>query len=232
MDTPDLKPVIVARKVAKDFADTSRPLTIFNDISVAVNSGESVAITGPSGAGKSTLLSLLAGLDQPSSGHIEILGQPLAMMDEATRAELRAQHISFIFQSFQLLPELNALDNVQLALEIQGHPEPELQARHWLNQVGLEQRLNHIPAQLSGGEQQRVAIARAFATGPSLLFADEPTGNLDDATGSEIIDQLFHLNQQQGTTLILITHDQQLAQRCQRRLKLYRGQLLEASNEI
>ena len=175
------------------------------------------------------LLSLLAGLDSPSSGSIRLLGHPLHSMNESHRAQLRANHISFIFQSFQLLPELDALENVLLALEIQNHPTARQQATHWLQQVGLGERLKHKPAQLSGGEQQRVAIARAFATAPQLLFADEPTGNLDDETGAEIIEQLFNLNEQQGTTLVLITHDQQLAKRCGRRLKLNRGTLQELS---
>lgn len=213
--------------MSKYFGQPSAPLGIFNNISLQIHSGESVAITGPSGAGKSTLLSILAGLDSPSEGDITLLGHNLSRLDESTRATIRAQHISFIFQSFQLLPELSAQDNVQLALEIQGHAQPQQQAQLWLEKVGLGERRQHTPAQLSGGEQQRVAIARAFSTGPSLLFADEPTGNLDDTTGAEIIDQLFQLNQQQGTTLILITHDQQLAKRCQRHLRLFRGTLQE-----
>lgn len=200
-------------------------LTIFNDISLSANQGESIAIIGQSGAGKSTLLSLLAGLDEPSSGSIQLLDHTLHSLDENTRAQLRARHISFIFQSFQLLPELSALDNVQLALEIQGHEQPRQQAEYWLSQVGLADRHDHTPAQLSGGEQQRVAIARAFATEPALLFADEPTGNLDEATGQAIIDQLFELNRKHDTTLILITHDPHLAQRCERCLRLHKGSL-------
>lgn len=222
--------MIVADKLVKTFADHQHNLTIFNDLSLQIRAGESVAIIGPSGTGKSTLLSLLAGLDQPTAGTVELLGQPLQSMSEHTRAELRARHISFIFQSFRLLPELSALDNVLLALEIQHHPAPQQQALHWLQQVGLAERLQHKPAQLSGGEQQRVAIARAFATRPQLLFADEPTGNLDDETGAEIIEQLFQLNAQQGTTLVLITHDQQLAKRCSRCLKLSRGTLQELTD--
>lgn len=227
MQTPESNAVLIATGLNKTFPGDHGGLNIFNNISIHADAGESIAIIGPSGAGKSTLLSILAGLDEPSQGSIQLLGQSLTGLDEESRAELRSNHISFVFQSFQLLPELTALDNVQLALEIQGHPEPLKQAGYWLNRVGLEQRHHHTPAQMSGGEQQRVAIARAFATEPSLLFADEPTGNLDDKTGTEIIDQLFELNQQLNTTLILITHDASLAQRCQRRLQLHNGQLLE-----
>ncbi|MBN1006622.1 ABC transporter ATP-binding protein [Amphritea pacifica] len=227
MMTPEPSAVLIANALAKTFADQSGGLDIFTDISLRAEAGESIAIIGPSGAGKSTLLSILAGLDEPSKGSVELLGQPLAGLDEHSRAEMRANHISFVFQSFQLLPELTALDNVQLALEIQGHPYPEQQAADWLDRVGLQARHQHTPARLSGGEQQRVAIARAFATQPSLLFADEPTGNLDEQTGTEIIEQLFQLNQQLNTTLILITHDTSLAQRCQRRLYLHNGRLQE-----
>ena len=214
-----------ASEISKTFPGHQGDLTIFSDISLSAKRGESIAIIGQSGAGKSTLLSLLAGLDEPSNGSIELLNHPLHTLDEATRAQLRAEHISFIFQSFQLLPELSALDNVQLALEIQGHPQPLQQAEYWLAQVGLSDRHDHTPAQLSGGEQQRVAIARAFATEPALLFADEPTGNLDEGTGQGIIDQLFELNRSHQTTLILITHDPHLAQRCQRCLRLHQGTL-------
>ncbi|MEH6575614.1 MAG: ABC transporter ATP-binding protein [Amphritea sp.] len=229
MTTPDKSLIIVAEKLVKTFSDHQHNLNIFTDISLQIATGESVAIIGPSGTGKTTLLSLLAGLDSPSSGSIQLLGHPLHSMNESRRAQLRANHISFIFQSFQLLPELDALDNVLLALEIQNHSAARQQAIHWLQQVGLGERLKHKPAQLSGGEQQRVAIARAFATAPQLLFADEPTGNLDEETGAEIIEQLFKLNEQQGTTLVLITHDQQLAKRCSRCLKLNRGTLRELS---
>ncbi|RTE64456.1 ATP-binding cassette domain-containing protein [Amphritea opalescens] len=227
MLTPEPRSVLIATDLAKTFPDERGGLNIFNHINIRADAGESVAIIGPSGAGKSTLLSILAGLDEPSEGTIELLGQPLTGLDEASRAELRANHISFVFQSFQLLPELSALDNVQLALEIQGHPNPAQQAGYWLDRVGLSHRHQHTPARLSGGEQQRVAIARAFATEPSLLFADEPTGNLDEKTGTEIIEQLFELNRQLNTTLILITHDASLAQRCQRRLYLHNGTLQE-----
>jgi len=203
---------------------------LFRNLDLRIHPGESLAIIGRSGAGKSTLLSLLAGLDTPSSGRILFSGQSLDQLDDAARAALRLQQISFIFQSFHLLPELNALDNVRLPLEIQGRKDADAQARHWLEQVGLGARLDHYPAQLSGGEQQRVAIARAFATEPRVLFADEPTGNLDDDTGHQIIEQLFRLNAETGTTLILITHDVDLAARCRRRLHLHNGRLEEVSS--
>lgn len=205
-------------------------MDLFRNLDLRIHPGESLAIIGRSGAGKSTLLSLLAGLDTPSSGRILFAGQSLDQLDDAARAALRLQQISFIFQSFHLLPELNALDNVRLPLEIQGRKDADAQARHWLEQVGLDARLDHYPAQLSGGEQQRVAIARAFATEPRVLFADEPTGNLDDDTGHQIIEQLFRLNAETGTTLILITHDVDLAARCRRRLHLHNGRLEEVSS--
>ncbi len=204
-------------------------MTLFSDLNLNIRKGESIAIIGRSGAGKSTLLSLLAGLDTPSQGSISFDGKALETLDDEARAQLRAHHISFIFQSFHLLPELNALDNVRLPLEIRGDKDPDVIAKHWLSQVGLAERLDHFPSQLSGGEQQRVAIARAFATSPGLLFADEPTGNLDEETGHQIIDQLFQLNAQEGATLVLITHDTELAARCQRRLSLHNGQLHEVS---
>lgn len=205
-------------------------MDLFRNLDLRIHTGESLAIIGRSGAGKSTLLSLLAGLDTPSSGRILFAGQSLDQLDDAARAALRLQQISFIFQSFHLLPELNALDNVRLPLEIQGRKDADAQARHWLEQVGLGARLDHYPAQLSGGEQQRVAIARAFATEPRVLFADEPTGNLDDDTGHQIIEQLFRLNAETGTTLILITHDVDLAARCRRRLHLHNGRLEEVTS--
>ncbi len=228
MTLPTSKKILLeAQNVAKWFATQDQRLELFHDLNLTVHAGETLAIVGRSGAGKSTLLSLLAGLDQPSTGQILLSGQSLAEMSDTTRAALRAKEISFIFQSFHLLPELSALDNVRLALEIQGNHQAIDEAKHWLSQVGLENRIDHYPAQLSGGEQQRVAIARAFATRPSLLFADEPTGNLDEETGSQIIDQLFALNQQENTTLILITHDADLAARCQRCVTLHSGQLHE-----
>ncbi|MBV0933961.1 ABC transporter ATP-binding protein [Marinobacterium weihaiense] len=221
------KPLIEAQDVAKSFNTQAGRVDLFRDLTLHILPGESLAIIGRSGAGKSTLLSLLAGLDTPSAGHVLFDGQPLDQLDDAARAALRLEQISFIFQSFHLLPELDALDNVRLPLEIQGRTDADRKARHWLEQVGLGARLDHYPAQLSGGEQQRVAIARAFATEPRVLFADEPTGNLDDDTGQQIIEQLFRLNRDTGATLVLITHDTELAARCQRRLHLQNGRLEE-----
>lgn len=201
------------------------PLQILSDISFSIASGESVAIVGASGSGKSTLLGLLAGLDTCSEGEVVLHGKRLQDLDEDQRAKLRAEKVGFVFQSFHLLPSLTALENVMMPLEIAGIENAEKTAEKWLKQVGLEERLTHTPRQLSGGEQQRVAIARAFATSPAILFADEPTGNLDRNTGAKIIDLLFSLNEQQGTTLVLVTHDDVLAQRCDRRLTLVDGKL-------
>ncbi|WP_236014269.1 ABC transporter ATP-binding protein [Marinobacterium alkalitolerans] len=221
--------LIEAQDVAKSFRTQAGQVQLFRDLDLRIERGESLAIIGRSGAGKSTLLSLLAGLDTPTDGRILFDGQSLDALDDAARADLRLKQISFIFQSFHLLPELNALDNVRLPLEIQGRQDADQQARHWLEQVGLGDRLDHYPAQLSGGEQQRVAIARAFATEPKVLFADEPTGNLDDDTGHQIIEQLFRLNAEADTTLVLITHDSDLAARCARRLHLHNGRLEEVA---
>ena len=203
-------------------------LEILKGISLEIKSGESVAIVGASGSGKSTLLGLLAGLDEASGGRVIIGGTDLAQLDEDGRAEFRGREVGFVFQSFQLLPALTALENVMLPLELQGHRNAREQAANYLQRVGLEPRMDHYPRQLSGGEQQRVAIARAFAAEPAILFADEPTGNLDTLTGSNIIDLLFELNAQEGTTLVLVTHDQALAVRCERRLCMEAGTLVEA----
>ncbi len=219
--------VIRAQHLAKQFQTQAGPLPLFNDLNLEVYKGESVAIIGPSGTGKSTLLSLLAGLDQPSSGAVTLLGNDLTAMSDKAQAEFRNQHISFVFQSFHLLPDLDALQNVMLPLQIRRQKEARETALYWLDQVGLSQRIDHKPTELSGGEQQRVAIARSFATQPSILFADEPTGNLDENTGEQIIEHLFALNKAQGTTLILITHDPELAARCDRSLRLHDGQLQE-----
>ncbi|MBZ0069200.1 MAG: ATP-binding cassette domain-containing protein [Thiobacillus sp.] len=198
-------------------------LAILSDVELAVKAGETLAITGASGSGKSTLLGLLAGLDQPSSGDIFLLGQHLNTLDEDARARLRAGRIGFVFQSFQLLPALTALENILLPLELAGR------AAHWLDRVGLAARAGHTPNKLSGGEQQRIAIARAFAADPQILFADEPTGNLDADTGARIIELLFDLNASAHTTLILVTHDDALASRCQRRLHLVAGHASEVA---
>ncbi len=204
-------------------------LTILDDLNLAVQHGERVAIVGRSGSGKSTLLGLLAGLDSPSSGKVLIDGTEISRLDEDGRAAVRGRKMGFVFQSFQLLPSLTALENVMLPLQLAGREDARSQAEAALSRVGLEQRLSHYPKQLSGGEQQRVAIARAFAPRPAILFADEPTGNLDADTGQQIIDLLFSLNEEIGTTLILVTHDNALAARCQRRLLLNHGRLTDAA---
>lgn len=200
-------------------------LPILQDVSLTIEKGTSAAITGSSGSGKTTLLSLLAGLDVPSSGDIEVEGQRISAMDEEQRAAFRAQYVGFVFQSFHLMPSLSALDNVSLVLALKGEKASQDKARYYLEQVGLAHRLHHYPKQLSGGEQQRVAIARAFAHQPAYLFADEPTGNLDPKTGAHIIDLLFALNQEHQTTLILVTHEERLAELCQQRFRLEQGQL-------
>lgn len=200
-------------------------LTILYPTSFDIQRGESVAIVGASGSGKSTLLGLLAGLDLPSAGEVWLAGQSLGAMDEDGRAKLRGELIGFVFQSFQLLPMLTALENVMLPLELNNLPDARKHAQHWLERVGLAERQQHRAQQLSGGEQQRVAIARAFAMNPALLLADEPTGNLDAETGARVIDLLFELNREQGATLVLVTHDTDLAARCGRRLSLHAGHL-------
>lgn len=221
--------LLEAKQLGKQFKTGSGTLDLFVDLNLTIHAGETIAIIGKSGAGKSTLLSLLAGLDTATSGTVEFEGKPLESLSDAERAKLRADKIAFIFQSFHLLPELTAQDNVALPLEIRQQPNAESIATQWLDNVGLGDRTDHYPSQLSGGEQQRVAIARAFAGSPALLFADEPTGNLDEATGQQIVEQLFSLNEQQGTTLILITHDLELAKRCQRRIQLSNGAIEELS---
>ncbi|MEM9101930.1 MAG: ABC transporter ATP-binding protein [Pseudomonadota bacterium] len=201
-------------------------LDILQNVSVDVKKGETIAIVGASGSGKSTLLGLMAGLDLPSEGKIKIANHSLTELDEDGRAKLRAEHVGFVFQSFQLLPSLSALENVQLPLDIQDKPQNYLEPSALLERVGLSERKHHLPSQLSGGEQQRVAIARAFVTQPTVLFADEPTGNLDSITGAKIIDLLFELNKEHNTTLVLVTHDQKLADRCARRIVIESGQVL------
>jgi putative ABC transport system ATP-binding protein len=213
------------KTAAKQVTTGDSTLTILSDVSFNIAAGEAVAVVGASGSGKSTLLGLLAGLDTPSSGSIHVDGKDLFALDEDGRAALRAQMLGFVFQSFNLLPAMTALENVMLPLELAGVANAAESARALLGRVGLAARLNHYPKQLSGGEQQRVAIARAFVTRPSLLLADEPTGNLDAATGAEIIKLMFELNREQGATLILVTHDAQLSQRCGRVLQLAGGVL-------
>jgi putative ABC transport system ATP-binding protein len=218
---------VMARALSQRVTTADSTLTILSEVELAVKEGETLAITGMSGSGKSTLLGLLAGLDQASSGEIFLLGQRLSDLDEDARARLRAGRVGFVFQSFQLLPALTALENILLPLELAGRADARERAAHWLDRVGLAARAAHTPRQLSGGEQQRVAIARAFATDPQILFADEPTGNLDADTGARIIELLFQLNASARTTLILVTHDDALAARCQRRLHLVAGHASE-----
>ncbi len=201
-------------------------MTILSDVSFAVDGGDSVAIVGPSGAGKSTLLALLAGLDLPSTGSVTLNGHDLNTLDEDGRARVRAQSVGFVFQSFHLVPSLNALENVMLPLELAGMKDARDAALRITDEVGLAERRSHYPAQLSGGEKQRVAIARAFATRPAVLFADEPTGNLDARTGEKIMTLMFDLNRDSATTLVLVTHDSQLAARCDRVLTLDAGKLV------
>ena len=219
--------MIVVRNVSQRVTLGGEALTILQGIDLEVKPAETVALVGASGSGKSTLLSLLAGLDRASEGAIEVAGVRLDALDEEGRARLRAEQIGFIFQSFQLLPGLTALENVMLPAEIRGLPLARQKASRLLGEVGLADRLHHHPAQLSGGEQQRVAIARAFIGQPALLLADEPTGNLDRHTGDKIADLLFQLNREHGTSLVIVTHDEQLAARCARRLHLQGGQLQE-----
>jgi len=204
-------------------------LVILKSINMEIYSGQSVAIVGVSGSGKSTLLGMLAGLDTPSEGSISIGGKDITLMDEESRAILRGEMVGFVFQNFQLLPSLTAVENVMLPLEVRGENNALQQADEWLERVGLSGREHHYPQQLSGGEQQRVAVARAFASNAPILFADEPTGNLDTTTGEKVADLLFKLNQEQGTTLVLVTHDEKLAARCQRQLQMNAGELVEVS---
>lgn len=215
---------IEVKGLCKRVSDATGELTILDDIHFTVSSGESIAITGPSGSGKSTLLGLLAGLDTPTSGDVIAQGESLFSMNEDGRAAFRARHVGFVFQSFQLLPNLTALENVMLPLELAGK-EARAPALNILEKVGLAHRLEHFPSTLSGGEQQRVSLARAFVQKPAILFADEPTGSLDEATGAKIIDLMFSLQQEMGATLVLVTHDPKLAARCDRQLSLHAGQL-------
>lgn len=224
----DADSLLVARNLTKKVTSPEGSLTILDDVSFTVRRGETVAIVGPSGAGKSTLLALLAGLDEPSSGSVWLNGVELTALDEDGRAELRNRQVGFVFQSFHLLPSLTALENVLLPLELSGSGQLEAKAREALHQVGLDARLHHYPRQLSGGEKQRVAIARAFVTDPALLFADEPTGNLDNKTGAHILNLLFELNAAAGTTLVLVTHDLNAAQRCHRTIELASGRLVQS----
>jgi len=219
-------PALRVRGLGKRVTLPSGQLTILEAVDVEIARGEVVAVVGASGSGKSTLLSLLAGLDTPSTGTVELDGDPISALDEDGRARVRGDRVGFVFQNFQLLPSLTALENVMLPLELRGDADAQGPARAMLGKVGLGERLGHYPRQLSGGEQQRVALARAFVTGPSLLFADEPTGNLDTTTGQSIIELLFAMNADAGTTLVLVTHDDHLATRCHRILRLDGGRLV------
>ncbi|MHB8405411.1 MAG: ABC transporter ATP-binding protein [Gammaproteobacteria bacterium] len=227
-DSPD-KALLRAEHLGKQVTSPDGALTILEDVSLAIQRGESVAIVGPSGSGKSTLLGLMAGLDVPSSGSVWLNGENFGALDEDSRAARRARQVGFVFQSFHLLPGLTALENVMLPLELNGQPQAVHSARTVLAAVGLAERADYYPPKLSGGEQQRVAIARAYAGEPEILFADEPTGNLDAATGHFIIELLFRLNREHHATLVLVTHDTELASRCDRILNLHAGRLVNAA---
>jgi putative ABC transport system ATP-binding protein len=222
----DRKTVLEARSLRKQVTSPEGMLTILDDVSLQVAAGETVAVVGASGAGKSTLLALLAGLDEPTAGAVWLSGTELSALDEDGRAEARARHVGFVFQSFHLVPSLTALENVMLPLELAGRRDARAAAREALAQVGLAGRLGHYPRQLSGGEQQRVAIARGFVTRPAVLFADEPTGNLDTATGARVMELLFEMNKATGTTLVLVTHDRTIAERCDRVIEMDAGRLV------
>jgi putative ABC transport system ATP-binding protein len=221
-------PIIQVEQLSKQVADSTGVLTILHEISFSLMPKESVAIVGASGSGKSTLLTLLAGLDLPSTGRVLLAGQDLFALDEDARAALRAQQMGFVFQSFQLLANLTALENVMLPLELQGRNDARQAATEMLQRVGLGQRLGHYPKLLSGGEQQRVALARAFVVRPAVLLADEPTGSLDFATGETVMQLMFELNREAGTTLVMVTHDRAIAARCDRQLRIEAGRLVEA----
>ena len=220
--------ILAVEEVSKQVQDATGQLQILRQVSFALGAGQTAAVVGASGSGKSTLLAILAGLDTPSSGRVLLAGQDLFALNEDERAAWRARTTGFVFQSFQLMPHLSALENVMLPLELAGERDARARAQAMLERVGLGQRLQHKPRVLSGGEQQRVALARAFVARPRLLMADEPTGSLDAATGAAVMDLMFDLNREQGTTLVLVTHDPQLAARCQRRLLMDAGQLREA----
>ena len=231
MDATTLKTVLEVSHLAKTVDTVDGPLTILHDINFSVAEGESLAIVGASGSGKSTLLGLLAGLDTPSKGQVLLMDRDISAANEDQRAQIRYQHVGFVFQSFQLIDHLTALENVQLPLELAGMPRAEAAAKAqvWLEKVGLSERLKHRPKTLSGGEQQRVALARAFVTEPDILFADEPTGSLDEQNGQKIIELLFQLNEELGSTLILVTHDMALASRCERQTVLNNGRVVVAA---
>lgn len=223
------RPMLTVSNLTHRVSLETDTLTILQGVNLEINRGESVAIVGRSGSGKTTLLGLLAGLDTPSDGTVELDGSVISQLSEDERAKLRSRRVGFVFQSFQLLPALTALENVMLPLELGGFDSPKAKAKELLERVGLGERLYHTPRQLSGGEQQRVAIARAFASEPAILFADEPTGNLDNRTGADVSDLLMTLNREQGTTLVMVTHDERLAARCGRQFNIEAGILTEPS---
>ena len=227
-----LDPLISVAHVFKSVTDSSGTLTILRDIDFSMAAGETLAIVGASGSGKSTLLSLMAGLDTPSQGSVHVAGQDLFSLSEDERAQVRAQHMGFVFQSFQLMANLTALENVMLPLELAGRSGIVATATAMLARVGLSERLKHYPKVLSGGEQQRVALARAFVMQPQILLADEPTGSLDHATGETILNLMFELNQELGTTLVLVTHDERVAARCQRRLLIEAGRQINPTEAV
>ncbi len=218
--------VLTARGIGKTVKSGASDLVILREIDLEVTQGEAVAVVGASGSGKSTLLAILAGLDTPSAGAVELEGVALTSLDEDARARLRAMNVGFVFQSFQLLPALTALENVMLPLELGNDPEADARSRDILTRVGLAERLHHYPKHLSGGEQQRVALARAFVVRPKVLLADEPTGSLDAESGAEIIQLLFEMNREYGTTLVMVTHDESLAARCSRIVRLAAGRIV------
>jgi putative ABC transport system ATP-binding protein len=227
-----LDPLITVAHVFKSVTDSSGTLTILRDIDFSMSAGETLAIVGASGSGKSTLLSLMAGLDTPTQGSVHVAGQDLFSLSEDERAQVRAQHMGFVFQSFQLMANLSALENVMLPLELAGRSAIVATATAMLARVGLSERLKHYPKVLSGGEQQRVALARAFVMQPQILLADEPTGSLDHATGDTILNLMFELNQELGTTLVLVTHDERVAARCQRRLLIEAGRQIKPTEAL
>ncbi|MGI9550356.1 MAG: ABC transporter ATP-binding protein [Aurantibacter sp.] len=224
--------ILNVSNLRKTYTSGSKELTVLDDISFAIEEGDTFAIVGPSGSGKTTLLGLCAGLDQPNSGTIELCGTPLSALDEDQRARLRNQNVGFVFQNFQLLPTLTALENVSVPLELQGSKNAARYGMELLDKVGLSDRLHHYPSQLSGGEQQRVAIARAFSNSPSILFADEPTGNLDEETGEKVAKLLFDLNQETGTTLVIVSHDLDLAKRTNHILRLKGGKIVANESAV
>lgn len=222
----EMTKILNIEHLKKQYKSGTKEITVLDDISFSIQAGATFSIVGPSGSGKTTLLGLCAGLDQPDTGKVSLCGAELNLLNEDQRALIRSQHVGFVFQNFQLLPTLTALENVMIPLDLQGIKNANKQGMELLEKVGLANRSHHYPSQLSGGEQQRVAVARAFSNNPSILFADEPTGNLDTATGEKIIDLLFRLNKQQGTTLVIVTHDMDLAQKTQHILQLKGGKIV------